>query len=118
MLIIFHNITDFIVFLSALVNWKDFFQNLTDPKRLNSGVKGIIVYIFVAGRVKCQMDLSSTWTNEQAMVPLLSWFSNVSHTATSGTLVTPSVMIIIPARQHKRWLTTQALYLQPFVHLL
>lgn len=37
-----------------------------------------------------------TCTKEQAMVPLLSWFSRVSHTATSGTLVTPSVIIMIP----------------------
>lgn len=37
-----------------------------------------------------------TCTKEQAMVPLLSWFSRVSQTATSGTLVTPSVIIMMP----------------------
>lgn len=35
------------------------------------------------------------------MVPLLSWFRRVSHTATSGTLVTPSVIIIIPGTNKK-----------------
>lgn len=40
-----------------------------------------------------------TCTKEQAMVPLRSWLSNVSHMATSGTLVTPSVMMMIPESQ-------------------
>lgn len=35
------------------------------------------------------------------MVPLLSWFSRVSHMATSGTLVTPSVMIMIPLTERQ-----------------
>lgn len=33
------------------------------------------------------------------MVPLRSWLSKVSHMATSGTLVTPSVMMMIPESQ-------------------
>ena len=37
-----------------------------------------------------------TCTKEQATVPLRSWFSSVSQTATSGTLVTPSVITMIP----------------------
>lgn len=45
-----------------------------------------------------------TCTKEQAMVPLLSWFRRVSHTATSGTLVTPSVIIMIP-EIHKSLIT-------------
>lgn len=40
-----------------------------------------------------------TCTNEQATVPLRSWLSKVSHTATSGTLVTPSVIIMIPVKK-------------------
>lgn len=35
-------------------------------------------------------------------MPLRSWFSSVSHTATSGTLVTPSVITMIP-ETGKRW---------------
>lgn len=38
------------------------------------------------------------------MVPLLSWFSRVSHTATSGTLVTPSVIMMMP-ETHAQTLT-------------
>lgn len=45
-----------------------------------------------------------TCTKEQAMVPLLSWFSRVSHTATSGTLVTPSVIMMMP-ETHAQTLT-------------
>lgn len=33
------------------------------------------------------------------MVPLRSWLSSVSHMATSGTLVTPSVMTMMPESQ-------------------
>lgn len=35
-------------------------------------------------------------------MPLLSWLSRVSHTATSGTLVTPSVMIMMPVTRMRR----------------
>lgn len=36
------------------------------------------------------------------MVPLRSWLSRVSQTATSGTLVTPSVITMIPVSNRKQ----------------
>lgn len=53
-----------------------------------------------------------TCTKEQVMVPLLSWLSRVSQTATSGTLVTPSVIIIMPGNTKRKmwWLHKVILY--------
>lgn len=43
------------------------------------------------------------------MVPLRSWFSRVSHMATSGTLVTPSVIIMMPLTERQVFLLCKAL---------